>query len=243
VTNGLPFDPDTEIGGAQHRFPVTRPSLIAAAGAPGALAREAQEAVATLYWKPAYKYVRLQWHRSNEEAKDLIQSFFAALLEQDILAKFDPAKATFRGYLKGCIDRFVMKQDEFAGRAKRGGGATELDFDAADRELAAGGDSAEDIFLREWKREMFSLAINDLRILTERRGKQLPFTIFEEYDLCDGHRPGYADLAARHGIAVTSVTNHLAWARRELRRLVLERLASVTSGERECLEESRVLFD
>ena len=45
-----------------------------------------------------------------------------------------------------------------------------------------------------------------------------------------------------HGIAETSVTNYLAWARRMLRAFVTERLRGVTSGEQELREEMRRLW-
>jgi RNA polymerase sigma factor (sigma-70 family) len=237
----VPYDADTAMGGAERLFPTTRHSLIHSAAGTGTLAREALDSILAVYWKPAYKHVRVQWKQSNEDAKDLVQGFFAALLEQPILAAFDPSKARFRTYLKACLDHFVLKQRESANRLKRGGGATHFDFDAAERELA-GSPSVEDVFLREWQREMFALALRDLRAACQTNGKQVQFSVFEQYDLAESARPTYAGLAARHGIPVTTVTNHLAWARRELRRLVLQRLSSVTSGDREYLAEQRVLF-
>jgi RNA polymerase sigma factor (sigma-70 family) len=237
----VPYDPDTEIGGPRHQFPTTRQSLVDAAAAKntGALA-----AIATVYWKPAYKHVRIQWQRSNDEAKDLVQGFFAALLEQDILAKFDPEKGRLRTYLRACLDRYVMKQDESAGRLKRGGGVetAAFDFETAEREISSSAPSPEDIFFREWQREMFSLALGDLRESCRATGKDVQFRIFEQYDLAEEERPGYAELAAGHGVPVTQVTNYLAWARRELRRLLLERLETVTSGDRESRAELRTLF-
>ena len=50
-------------------------------------------------------------------------------------------------------------------------------------------------------------------------------------------------LARRHGVAESSVTNYLAWARRRLRGFVTERLRGVTSGERELREEMRRLWN
>jgi len=230
------------MGGAHRPFPTTRHSLIQSAAGSGTLAREALDSIVAVYWKPAYKHVRIQWKRSNEEAKDLVQGFFAALIEQRILAAFDPSKARFRAYLKGCLDHFVMKQDESARRLKRGGGVTtRCDFEAAEREIA-GSPSVEDVFLREWQRQMFALGLEDLRELCQAGGKTLQYRIFAQYDLADSARPAYAELAAEHGIPVTSVTNYLAWARRELRRLVLLRLGSVTSGGPERRAEMRVLF-
>ena len=238
----MPYDSDTAMGGPHRPFPTTRHSLICSAAGSGTLAREALDSIVAVYWKPAYKHVRIQWRRSNEEAKDLVQGFFAALIEQQILAGFDPAKARFRTYLKGCLDHFVMKQDERANRLKRGGGATVFcDFDAAEREIA-GTPSVEDVFLREWQRQMFALALDDLRAFCQSGGKTVRYTIFAQYDLADAERPSYTDLSAQHGVPVTSVTNYLAWARRELRRLVLLRLTSVTSGDSECQAEQRVLF-
>ncbi len=218
----MAYEPDTALGGNQHRFPATRHSLIEAAAGGG---REALDEVISAYWKPAYKHVRIQWSRSNEQAKDLVQSFFAALLEDNLLARFDPAKGRLRTFLRACLDHFVMKQDESAARLKRGGGVElTFDFDAAERELACVSPSAEDVFLREWEREMFARALEDLRALCRENGKGLQLRIFEQYDLAEDVRPSYAGLAEEHGIAVTSVTNHLAWARRELRRLLRERL-------------------
>ena len=238
----MPYDSDTAMGGPHRPFPTTRHSLIVSAAGAGTLAREALDAIVAVYWKPAYKHVRIQWKRSNEEAKDLVQGFFAALIEQQILAGFDPSKARFRTYLKGCLDHYVMKQDEHANRLKRGGGALiTCDFEAAEREIA-GAPSVEDVFLREWQRQVFALALEDLRASCESAGKTVQYAVFAAYDLADNDRPSYGELAARHAIPVTSVTNYLAWARRELRRLVLLRLSSVTSGDRESQAEERVLF-
>ena len=240
----MPYDPDTAIGGPSARFPQTRWSVIRAAAGEGPAAGEALSSIVGIYWKPVYKYIRIRWKKSNEDAKDLVQAFLAALLEQDILAKFDPARGTFRDYMRACVDRFVLKQYEFSRRIKRGGALPPaLDFEAADRELAsARADSPEDVFLREWQRQTFTLALADLRSYCRENGHDLRYRVFESYDLAEAGRPRYAEIAAEFGISVTTVTNYLAWARRELRRMVLLRLEPVTSGASELRAEARVLF-
>jgi hypothetical protein len=45
-----------------------------------------------------------------------------------------------------------------------------------------------------------------------------------------------------HGLPVTQVTNHLAWARREFRRHVLAALRSLTGSEEEFRLEVRELL-
>ncbi|HXS93507.1 MAG TPA: hypothetical protein VN736_02815 [Candidatus Limnocylindrales bacterium] len=222
----LGYEPDTALGGNQHDFPATRDSLVDAAAAGGAQSHAALGLLVALYWKPAYKHVRIKWRRGNEEAKDLVQAFFTALIERNLLAGFDPAKGRLRTWMRSCLDRFVLKDFESASRLKRGGGSDLVfDFDAAERELAATSPSPEEIFLREWEREVFTLALADLRQLCLAANKQTQHRIFEQYDLAYEPRPAYADLAREHDIPVTTVTNHLAWARRELRRLVRERMS------------------
>lgn len=220
----MPYDPDTELGGPGKAFPATRHTLVRAAAGEGPPAREALDELIAVYWKPAYKHVRIQWNRSNEQAKDLVQGFFTGLIEHNLLADFDPAKGRLRAWLRACLDNYVLKQDETAGRLKRGGGVEfTFDFDAAERELASTVPSAEDVFLREWEREVFARALTDLRDLCRSTGRDAQHRVFEQYDLADT-RPNYADLAAEHGVPVTTITNWLAWCRRELKRLVRERL-------------------
>ncbi|SPE42859.1 RNA polymerase, sigma-24 subunit, ECF subfamily (fragment) [Candidatus Sulfopaludibacter sp. SbA3] len=109
-----------------------------------------------------------------------------------------------------------------------------------DQEVA--GDSPEEAFEREWRRQLFTLALEDLAACAAREGKQLQLAIFEAYDLAAAERPSYAALGARHDIAETAVTNHLAWARRTLRGFVTERLQGVTPGERELRQEMRRIW-
>jgi RNA polymerase sigma factor (sigma-70 family) len=239
----VPYDADTSIGGRSAAFPETRWSILRAAGGQNEIAREALSSVIELYWKPVYKYARIRWKRSNEDAKDLVQAFFAALLEQDVVAKFDPAKGSFRSYIRACVDRFTLKQNESARRLKRGGPLPlPVDFECAERELASGLPSPEDVFLIEWRRQTFTLALDDLRQHCQRNGYDLQYRVFARYDLADTERPRYADLAAEFAIPITTVTNYLAWTRRELRRMVLARLAPVTSGAPELRSEMRVLL-
>ena len=75
-------------------------------------------------------------------------------------------------------------------------------------------------------------------------GRQVHFALFERYDLDEkpGDRPTYQALAGEFGIPVTQVTNYLAVARREFRRIVLQRLREVTATDAEFRAEARELL-
>ena len=227
------MDKDTAIGGPHDHFPSTQVSLLEATAA--GISSEAMDRVIAVYWKPVYRFIRLKFLKNNEDAKDLTQGFFAAALQRDFFARFDPARASFRTYLRMAVERFAANQHAAANRQKRGGN---IEFEAIG-EQAVPMESSEQAFEREWQRQLFSLALDDLRAHCEEYGKEIHFRVFEAYDLADEERPSYAELAGRHGIAETSVTNYLAWARRMLRELVTERLRGTTSGARELREEMR----
>ena len=131
------MDTDTEMGGPESRFPRTRHSLIhEIQGDNQRLRARAIEAILAAYWKPVYKYVRLRWRESNEDAKDLTQGFFTRLLEKDALARYDTAKGGFRTYLRACLDSYLANEHRAERRLKRGGGAIleSVDFETAEGE-------------------------------------------------------------------------------------------------------------
>lgn len=233
------------------RFPQTRRSAVLAVGSddPAERAR-AFEVLVRAYWKPVYKHLRVRWRRSSEQAADLTQGFFARALESRMFSTYEPGRALFRTYLKGCLDHHVLKDAESQLRQKRGGGTVtlSLDFGAAEQELEGselpGPESIESYFDREWTRHLLGMTVEALRARCEQSGKQLTFRVFERYVLDEGaaERPSYAQLAAELGIKVTDVTNYLAFARREFRRLLHEKLRELTSSEEEFEAESRALF-
>lgn len=208
------------------------------------------EALVGGYWKPVYKYLRLKWKLGNEQAKDATQGFFAAAMEKGWFARYEPGKAAFRTFLRACLDGFVANELRAARRLKRGGGRAirSLDFEAAESEFraqpAANTPSVDEYFEREWVRSMFGLAVEALRDWCERNGKPVHFKLFEAYDLGrdDDARPSYSELAQRHGLPVTQVTNYLSVVRRQFRALVLDALREMTGSREEFRSEARALL-
>lgn len=231
-------------------FPETRWSAIVSARSTDSVERRlALDRITMAYWKPVYKYIRAKWNKSIDDAEDLTQEFFARVIEKDFLDGYDPARARLRTFLRTCVDRFVQNENRAVGARKRGGGSAtvSLDFELAEGELAHTGlPSAENLdgfFEKEWIRSVFGMALQRLRAECEERGRTKHFGVFERYDLNeDDKKISYADLALEFDIAPTDVTNYLALARRELRRITLELLREMTSSEEEFRSEARALL-
>jgi hypothetical protein len=132
---------------------------------------------------------------------------------------------------------------------KRGGDARllSLDFESAEGELRQieipSPDSMDDFFDREWVRSVFGLSLERLRQECEERGKQMHFRLLEFYDIDEaGKELTYEQVGQRFELKTTDVTNYLAYARREFRRIVLEQLREMTGSEEEFRREARTLL-
>lgn len=232
-------------------FPPTRHSVLEAiAGGEPNERQRALEALAEAYWRPLYKYLRLRWGQDAGEAEELTQGFFARALEKGFFAQYDPARARFRTFLRTCLDGYVANERAAARRLKRGGGTAPLPLDFPGVEAEVAGSAAwpeadvEELFRREWVRGLFASAVAELEARCREAGREIHFTLFQRYDLDpppEG-RPTYAALARDLGLPVTQVTNHLAAARREFRRLVLDRLRAATGSDEEFRREARDLL-
>jgi RNA polymerase sigma factor (sigma-70 family) len=238
--------------GAGRSFPTTRHSVLRRIGSDDPLVREeGYDALITAYWKPVYKYVRIRWHVEAEDARDVTQSFFTRAMEKDFFQTYDPSKARFRTFLRICLDAFVSNERRSAGRLKRGGRTVvlSLDFETADGELRHHEPSTDsdldEFFYKEWVRNLFGLAVQALREKLENAGRGVCFGLFEHLDLSAGEagqRPTYEELARRFDLSTTQVTNYLAAARREFRRITLEKLRELTGSEEEFRAEARALL-
>jgi RNA polymerase sigma factor (sigma-70 family) len=243
-----------ELANGYERFPLTRQSVIERVRSEDRAERSrALETLCQAYWKPVYKYVRLRWNRVPEDAQDLTQGFFAEMLERELLKRFDASRSRLRTYLRLCVDSFVMNEDKAALRQKRGGDVPHLalNFVGAEEELENGTidaaniaspESLEEFFEKEWVRSLFTLAVEDLGELCIERKRERAFQLFEAYDLDGNDNVSYQQLAREHGITVTDVTNALAWARREFRKIALERLREICGSDDEFHRETEEAF-
>ena len=240
---------DTGIGGSRSKFPTTRHSAILAVRSNDSVERSrAMEVIIGAYWKPVYKYIRIQWHKSNEDAKDLTQAFFTRVLEKEILENFDPSRAKFRTYLRTCLDGFIANEQKAAVRQKRGGDAImlSLDYESAEGELKqveiADSQNTEEYFEKEWVRGFFDFCLMELKRNSEAKGKLLQFHLFERYHMEGVEGITYDVLASEFGISVSNVTNYLAAVRREFRKIVLDRLRQLTTSDEEFAREAKLLL-
>ena len=91
-------------------------------------AREALSGFCEAYWPPLYSFLRHRGYPSAD-AQDLVQGFFAHLLEQDTLTRADRQKGRLRTFLLGSLQNFLFNEYERARALKRGGGRQIVSID------------------------------------------------------------------------------------------------------------------
>jgi RNA polymerase sigma-70 factor (ECF subfamily) len=72
------------------------------------------------YWPPLYSFLRHRGH-SSADAQDLVQGFFAQLLEQNTLSRADRQRGRLRTFLLGSLENFLYNEYDRARALKRGG--------------------------------------------------------------------------------------------------------------------------
>ena len=99
--------------------------------------REALSGFCEAYWPPLYSFLRHRGH-SSADAQDLVQSFFAHLLEQNTLSRADRQKGRLRTFLLGSLQNFLYNEYDRARASKRGGGqqVVSIEEHLADAEAA-----------------------------------------------------------------------------------------------------------
>jgi RNA polymerase sigma factor (sigma-70 family) len=252
---------DTAIGDAQKRFPTTIWSDLLALG--NAAEPEAQERLNRffkLYWKPVYAFVRTALGKSGEDSKDFTQAFFTHLLERGFFGRADSVTGSFRSYLKQALRYFVIDLER--GLAARRPEKPLFSLDAAPGDLerlgpASPDESPERSYDREWFRGLLEQSLKILESTLEAEGKTLYFSVFRAF-VGDSWKPAsavpgapvgtsagptYRELADRLKIRETDVRNYLSFCRRELRRILKERIRDYVDSEEEAELELRVFLN
>jgi RNA polymerase sigma factor (sigma-70 family) len=213
-------DRNTDLGGPRRDFPHTTANFLRELRNPGAQARHAvMEMMAERYWKPVYQFLRMTYGKGNEDAKDLTQAFFAWLLERELLLKYDPARSSFRTFLKGILRNFAGNEHQALQRLKRGGAVKILALAAgpADVEDPGGESDPDKAFDTVFLKDAIDRAIERVRLRYESGRRIVPFLAFQAYHLSKSPQPTYELVARQLGVKASDVRNYLHEVREAVR--------------------------
>ena len=227
--------------GAQ--FTTTHWSVVLAAGHAASPASQcALEELCQTYWYPLYAYARRR-SRSPDDAKDLVQGFFAYLLSHDAFRHADPAKGRFRSYLLASFKHFWSAEQERARSLKRGSGQPDFSLDETVAEeryrFEPSDDSTPDrLYERNWALTLLPVPLQAQYAASGRadlyeRLQQFPFGE-------QGERSFAASVEADTEVALKSAVHRM---RQRYQELVCEVVAQTVADPMELESEVHHLLE
>ena len=214
--------------------------------AAGAGAAPALEEICRAYWYPLYAYAR-RHGRQPEDAKDLVQGFYARLLERNLLGAADPERGRFRSFMLTCFGNYMLNELEKASALKRGGERVALSLDHDDPEVRfalepSHGATPERIFERDWALALLAGVLARLRAGYRERGRENRFDALKEYLTQPGRGSSYAETARRLEMTEGALKVAVHRLRQRYRAALRAEVANTVSDSSEVEEELAALF-
>ena len=223
-------------------FATTHWSVVLAAGqrdSPQTAA--ALEKLCRTYWYPLYAYVRRRGSGS-EDAQDLTQSFFARLLERDLLSRASPQRGRFRSFLLTTLQNFLADEHDRAVARKRGAGQPLISMDELDAEARYALEptdnvSPDKLFERRWATTVLEQAWTRLETEYAAEGKVDLFRELRRFNSAQESAPGYTEAAGNLGLPENTVKSLVHRMRRRYRTLLRAEIAHTVADPAEIDEE------
>jgi RNA polymerase sigma factor (sigma-70 family) len=180
-------------------FQTTSWTVVGEARRDGSLGRHAFEELCQRYWYPLYAFLRRKGRRPHD-AEDLLQGFFAWILEERTVDRADPLRGRFRNFLMGSLCRFEAREFQYQAAAKRSPGKpiVSLNTEAAETMYSSqhcDNETPEMLFEQAWAASLLQQAMQRLRDEMQVASKEKQFECLRGLML-PGHEGMTTSLAA-----------------------------------------------
>ena len=210
-------------------------------------AQQALSGFCQAYWPPLYSFLR---HRGfpSADAQDLVQGFFAYLLEQNTLTRADQQKGRLRTFLLGSLQNFLFNEYDRARALKRGGGRQVVSIeehlpDAEAAMLATSHLSDAACYDLVWASNIVSRAWQNLQNAFMAEGKAEWLQELRPF-VAGGSvtPPNQEEAAARLGVPIATLRTWLSRLRQRYRESLRMEVASTVSDPGDVDQELHHLY-
>jgi len=240
-------EPTQYDSGASGRFNTTHWSVILNAGdSRRSDSASALEKLCRAYWPPLYFFAVRKGH-DDADAKDLTQQFFLSLLQRNDLSRLDPARGRFRTFLLTAFTNFLANEYDRANAQKRGGGKVIISLDSIGDDQVRQYEYLQshypgEAFDRQWAASILARALERLKEEYSTGPRAAQFALLKPFLTLDGSSADYSGIAAKLGVAESSVPVQVHRLRQKYRELVREEVGQTVATPGDLEEELRHLF-
>lgn len=231
---------------AGERFTTTHWSVVLAAGeTANPTAEVAMEKLCRNYWYPLYAFARRSG-QTEENAKDLTQSFFARLLREKYVRQAQRERGRFRNFLLTYFKHFAADEWDRETALKRGGGCEILSFDSETAEKRYHLEPVDEmtpdkLFDRRWAFATLDEAARLLRKEFQDAGRGDLFDKLQAFLSGDLEDAGYSEAAAQLSMSENTLKSHVRRLRLRNREILREVIANTVASPDQIDEELRDL--
>lgn len=210
---------------------------------------QGRDALATLcetYWYPLYAYLRRQGE-SDDDARDLIQAYFAQLLEKNYLENVRPRAGRFRSFLLASLKHFVANERDKSRALKRHPGTAliSLDMETADKRYRfepADELTPERVYEKRWAMTMLARVFSRLREQFAEAEKSEQFDRLKGYLIGEEPALPYRQAAVELEMSEGAVKVTVHRLRRRFGELLRAEIGETVDGSHEVEAEMRYLL-
>lgn len=198
------------------------------------------------YWPPLYAYLRQRGH-PPADAEDLVQGFFAGLLERDSLRQVDRQRGRLRSFLLASLAHYAANVHRDHNAQRRGGGRPLLHLDEpgmlqqCEAALCVH-PNPEILFDRLWARAVLTEAARRLREEFAARGKAATYEALREWLAREAAPGDYARAAAALQITEGALAAAVCRLRQRFRELIRQEVAQTVQSPAEIDGEMQYLW-
>jgi RNA polymerase sigma-70 factor (ECF subfamily) len=233
---------------AQGGFAPTRWTLVLRAQSRSPEAQAALGELCAAYYLPVFRFLRREG-RTDDQARELSQDFFARLLARGGLGIADPGRGRFRSFLLGAVKHFLADLRDRERAAKRGGGLPPIPIEpgsdtASELPIIAPADPVPDaVFDRAWALALMERALGALAAEAAREGKTAHFETFKPWLVGNLGDNSQAEAAARLGLSPGAAKVAVHRLRQRFRALVRAEIAHTVGDPALVREELQYLIE
>jgi len=198
------------------------------------------------YWYPVYGFVRGQGC-TEDDARDLTQAYFAALLDKGFLRDLRPEAGRFRSFLLVSIRNFLSNQRDWDRAQKRGGGAHPVSLDIQEAEQRLVGEPSVDSspdrsFEVRWALTVVRRSMERLEeeFVAADQGER--FTLLRGFLIGDAPTLSYENIAARLELSENAIKSMVRRLRKRFGVLLRAEVAQTIDRREDVDEELRYLL-
>lgn len=229
-------------------FATTHWSVIAACTLDNGSAGAALAQLCRDYWPPLYSFVRRRGY-NPADAQDLVQGFFAYLLESKAYTKTDQTRGKFRSFLLASLKHYVADVWDRERALKRGGNCKfvllEEEIEAVEslsaNESAVVSLDEEQRYEQQWAASLVSHALERVRNEFGSASKERLFDGLKPFLSGGVGLPAHEEVAARLAMPVETLRSHLSRLRTRYRVFLREEVARTIGPADDVDEELRYL--